>query len=128
MNEITTKELSDLIYDKLNEIGDEVVLDNPSADSVFPCRTIHTPLEVVLLTENAIPIKKQFQVTISHWSDRQRECMEMSSETDDKLREYNFVRTNTTAIMRDEIVQKYRLDSTYEVLYNGINHSFYFTK
>ena len=128
MNELTIKELSDLIYDKLEDIGDELILDNPNTESKFPCRTIHTPLEVVLQTLNAIPIKKRFQVTISHWNDKQRECMEMASITDANLRKYNFTRTNTTAIIRDDIVQKYRLDTSYEVVYNALNHSFYFTK
>lgn len=128
MTELTTKQFSDLVYDKLNKIGDEVILDNPTTESKFPCRTIGTPLETVLQTVNAVPIRKQFQIQISMWNAKQRACMDMASSTDEKLREYNLIRTNTSQATYDDITKKYRLILTYEVRWNALTNSFDFIK
>jgi len=40
-----TKEFSDLIYDKLNELSEKPILTNPTTESKFPCREIQTPLK-----------------------------------------------------------------------------------
>ena len=70
ISEYSARELSDLIYTKLSVIIDdgntpsEVVLQTPTTSSNFPCRVINVPLEQITPTENAIPIKKRFQVTI----------------------------------------------------------------
>ena len=45
MIELTTKQFSDLISDKLEELEEETSLENPTTESKFPCRTINTPLE-----------------------------------------------------------------------------------
>lgn len=126
MNELTLKEFSDLLYDKLVEIKEEVLLQNPNTKSKFPCRTIGTPLERVLKTQNAIPILKHFNVNIKCWCSKQRECMEMASETDIKMRDYNLVRTNTSDIVFDDITKKYWIQLTYEVRYNALTNSFQF--
>lgn len=128
MTELTSKQFNDLIYDKLNELGDEITLDNPTTESKFPCRTLGTPLEAVLKTENAVPILKQFQISISHWNQKQRECMDMANKTDNKLREYNMIRTNTCIISYDDITKKYRLITSYEVKWNGLFNAFQYIK
>lgn len=134
MNDFTTKEMSDLIYDLLSEIKDneknktEVVLQTPTTESIFPCRVINTPLESVIKTENAIPIRKNFQVSIEHWTSTQRECMEMANNTDLKFRKKNLIRTNTSAILFDEITKKYMLLTSYEVRYNTITNSLEFIR
>lgn len=80
IHEFSTKDMSDLIYDDLSTIQDneetntEVVLTTPTIESKFPCRVIDTPLESVNNTENAIPIRKTFQVSIEHWTMNQ-ECV-----------------------------------------------------
>ena len=132
--DFTTKDMSDLLYDVLSEIKDykeentEAVLQTPTTQSKFPCRVINTPLESVNKTENAIPLRKTFQVSIEHWTSKQRECMEMANRTDFELRKKNFIRTNTSPILFDEITKKYRLITTYEVRYNALTNSFNFIR
>lgn len=134
MQEFTTKDMSDLLYDDLSQIKDdnknktEVTLQNPTTESVFPCRLINTPLDSVLKSENAIPILKNFQITIEHWSESQRKCMEMASNTDKVLQKRNMLRTNTQAIIYDDITKKYRLITSYEVRWNNLTNSFQFIK
>ncbi len=134
ISEFTTKDMSDMLYDDLSVIEDtegtatEVTLIQPTTDSVFPCRVLSTPLESTNLTQNAVPILKTFQVTIEHWADKQRFCMEMADNTDKALRERNFVRTSSTATLYDEITKKYRFIVNYEVRFNGIANSFKFIR
>lgn len=134
IQEFTTKDMSDLLYDDLSQIKDdnkiktEATLQNPTTESVFPCRLINTPLDSVLKSENAIPVLKNFQITIEHWSESQRKCMEMASNTDKMLQKRNMLRTNTQAIIYDDITKKYRLITSYEVRWNGLTNSFQFVK
>lgn len=134
IQEFTTRDMSDLLYDILSEIKDnekdktEAVLQTPTTESIFPCRVINTPLESVDKTENAVPIRKTFQVQIEHWTLKQRDSMEMANKTDLELRKKNFIRTNTSPILFDEITKKYRLITTYEVRYNALTNSFNFIR
>lgn len=134
IQEFTIKDMSDLLYDDLSLIKDdnkkktECVLQTPTTESVFPCRLINTPLDSVLKSENAVPVLKDFQITIEHWASKQRNCMEMASNTDKALQKRNMLRTNTQPIMYDEITKKYRLITSYEVRWNGITNSFNFIK
>lgn len=134
IQEFTTKDMSDLLYDDLSQIQDdeenntEAVLQTPTTESIFPCRVINTPLDSVLKSENGIPILKTFQITIEHWYDSQRQCMEMASNTDKVLQKRNMLRINTQPIIYDEITKKYRLITTYEVHWNGLTNSFEFIK
>lgn len=115
-----TKEFSDLIYDKLVELKDEVILTNPKTTSKFPCRELQTPLKSI----NKTKALATFQISIKHWHEKQRETMEMADKTDEKLLEYNMVRTNTSPCIYDEILQKYGLTTTYEVRYNALTNAF----
>ena len=130
MIELTTKMVSDIVNDTLEEIEDiegtktETTLTTPTTESVFPVRVINTPLESVNKTRNAIPIRKTFQITIEHWDNRQRNCMEMANKTDTELRKLNIVRTNTNPIIFDGVTKKYRLICIYEVRWNGLTNSF----
>ena len=114
------KEFSDLIYDKLNTLGDEVVLVNPTTESKFPCREINTPLMRI----NRTNAQCTFQISIKHWNASQRSAMEMSDNTDNKLLECNLVRTSTSPCIYDEIIQKYGLTTSYEVKYNALTNAF----
>ena len=128
--EFTTKDMSDLLYDDLSTIQDnegvntESVLTTPTTESVFPCRVIDTPLENTNNSNNGIPIRKTFQVSIEHWANEQRFCMEMANNTDKKLQKRNFLRTNSSPIIFDQITKKYRFITTYEVRYNALTNSF----
>lgn len=134
MNDFTTKDMSDLLYSDLSEIKDddknktEATLQMPTTESVFPCRLINTPLDSVTKSRNAVPIQKNFQITIEHWASEQRKCMEMANNTDKVLQKRNMIRTNTQPISYDEITKKYRLITTYEVKYNAIFNTFEFIR
>lgn len=130
MYEFSTKDMSDLLYDDLSIIQDnagintEVVLTTPTTESTFPCRVIDTPLESINNTNNATPIRKTFQVSIEHWDNKQRVCMEMADRTDKQLQKRNFTRTNSSPIIFDQITKKYRFVTTYEVRWNALTNSF----
>ena len=130
MYDFSTKDMSDLLYDDLSIIQDnagintEVVLTTPTTESTFPCRVIDTPLESINNTNNATPIRKTFQVSIEHWDNKQRVCMEMADRTDKQLQKRNFTRTNSSPIIFDQITKKYRFVTTYEVRWNALTNSF----
>lgn len=134
IQEFTTRDMSDLLEADLNTIKDngksitEVTLQNPTTESKFPCRLIHTPLDSIRKSENAIPILKDFQITIEHWASKQRNCMEMASNTDKVLQKRNILRTNTQPIIYDEITKKNRLITIYEVRWNALTNSFQFIR
>ena len=130
IHEFSTQDMSDLLYDDLSTIQDnegentEAVLTTPTTESKFPCRVIETPLESVNKTNDGIPIRKTFQVSIEHWDNEQRVCMEMADKTDKQLQKRNFTRTNSSPIIFDQITKKYRFITTYEVRYNAITNAF----
>ena len=125
-----TKQMSDLVYTILSAIKDDgvnntdCVLTNPTTKSKFPCRVISTPLESVSQSYNAVPIVKNFQISIEHWCSKPREAMDMSVLTDEKMQEKNFIRTNTSNVWFDETTKKYIIRTTYENRYYSINDSF----
>lgn len=125
MEQLTIKQFSDLTYNKLSELEEVVSLSDPTAGSTFPCRIIGTPIEVVQKTDRkGINLLKQFQISIAHFGISQNECMEMVSQTDNKLSEYKFVKTNTLPIKYDEKIEKFNLTTTYEVYWNALVKSF----
>jgi len=124
---ISRLELKDfvvLIVNKLKEQGEEVVLQNPSADSIFPCRVVQTPLRQDKLSDDGIPVKQRYSIAIEHWANKKYDVMAMADSTDVKLREFNFMRTNTLLDTFDDVTKKYRLVTIYEVNYNGLYNSF----
>ena len=134
IHEFSTGDMSDLLYDDLSTIQDnveentEAVLQTPTTESKFPCRVIETPLESVNKTNNGMPILKTFQVSIEHWDNKQRFCMEMANNTDKQLQKRNFTRTNSSPIIFDQITKKYRFITTYEVRWNALTNSFSYTR
>lgn len=119
-----TEDFVRLVVNKLEELAEEVVLQNPTAESIFPCRVVQTALSNVDLTENSTPIEQTFQISVEHWAEKKYECMKMADETDTKLAEYNMVRVQTTPDILDDITNKYRLITTYEVKYNALYNCF----
>ena len=124
MKDLSIKEFSDLIDEKLEELKYKKILTNPTTESKFPCIELHTPLKSVNLTENAFPIKSTFQISITCWDKKQRQAMQMTDEVDTILQELNFTRTNTSPAIYDSILQKYGITITFEVRYNSITSSF----
>ena len=123
MKDLSIKDFSDLVYDKLEPLKYKQILTNPTTTSKFPCLELHTPLKSVNLTENAFPIRSTFQISITCWNEKQRQAMQMTDEVDNKLQEYNFTRTNTSPAVYDQILQKYGITITFEVIYNAIMNS-----
>lgn len=128
MKDLSIKEFSDLVYENLESLKYKQILTNPTTTSKFPCLELHTPLKSVNKTENAFPILSTFQISITCWNEKQRKCMEMTSEVDTKLQEFNSIRTNTSPAIYDSILQKYGITITFEVRYNGITGSFQFIR
>ena len=134
IHEFSTKDMSDLLYDDLSVIQDnegkntETVLTTPTTEGVFPCRVLDTQLENVNKTNNGVPILKTYQVSIEHWDEEQRFCMEMANNTDKQLQKRNFTRTNSSPIIFDQITKKYKFITTYEVRYNALTYSFCYIK
>lgn len=124
MKDLSIKDFSDLVYEKLETLKYKQILTNPTTTSKFPCLELHTPLKSVNLTENAFPIKSTFQVSITCWNEKQRQAMKMTDEVDSKLQKFNFIRTNTSPAVYDQILQKYGITITFEVRYNSITTSF----
>ena len=110
IHELDIETLTRLIVRKINEIDNrEIVLQNPTDKSVFPCTVVRTPMERQRISEETTPVYKRFSI---------------SNETAVKLREYNFKKVNNDISIYDEITKKYRLISNYEVNYNGLTNSF----
>lgn len=134
MYEFNTQDMSDLLYDDLFIIQDyegentEAVLTTPTTESKFPCRVIETPLESVNKTNDGVPIRKTFQVSIEHWANEQRFCMEMANKTDKQLQKRNFTKTNSSPIIFDQITKKYRFTTTYEVRWYALTNSFMYIR
>ena len=125
MKNLSIKEFSDLVYEKLENLyNNKPILSNPNTESKFPILELHTPLKSVNLTENAFPILSTFQISITCWNEKQRQAMQMTDEVDTKLQEYNFVRTNTSPAVYDQILQKYGITITFEVKYNALTNAF----
>lgn len=129
MKNFNVRDMSDLLYDILSVIKDfdretECILTMPTTESVFPCRVINTPLESVGIIIDGIPLRKIFQVTIECWAEKQRDVMQMDSNTSSELLKKAFIKTATVPIFYDEITHKYRYINTYEVIYNCLTNSF----
>lgn len=124
INNFTTEQLTKMIYEKLEPLGYETVLSNPTTESIFPAVVINTPLESTSKRYDTDILQKRFQVSIECWAEKKYKVMEMMEEIGQILKEYNFIRTNTTPDIFDEITQKYRMIMTFEVKYNGLTNSF----
>lgn len=124
MKDLSIKEFSDLVYEKLEPLKYKQILTNPTTTSKFPCLELHTALKSVNLTENGFPIKSTFQISITCWNEKQRQAMQMTDEVDKKLQELNFTRTNTSPAVYEQILQKYGITITFEVRFNSITDSF----
>lgn len=128
MRDLSIKEFSDLVYEKLEVLEYKPILTNPTTTSKFPCLELHIPLKSVNKTENAFPIKSTFQISITCWNEKQRQAMQMTDEVSTKFQELNFTRTNTSPAVYDSILQKYGITITFEVIYNAIMNSFDFIR
>lgn len=124
ISNFTTEQLTKMIYELLEPSGYEIVLSNPTTQSKFPAVVINTPLESTSKRYNTEILQKRFQISIECWNDKKYDVMKMMEEISQILIKYNFIRTNTTPDVFDEVTQKYRMIMTFEVKYDGLNNSF----
>lgn len=124
MNEFNMEQFSNLVVEKLENNGNEVILTNPNNESKFPCTVVRTPIETILIREGTTPIRKRFSIQIEEWADQQTSCMARLSNTEMLLRELNILKTGNDISFKDDITKKYRVINTYETIYNGLTNSF----
>lgn len=125
MTNFDTSQFTKWVVGKLATIkGLEVVLSNPSGESEFPCAVVSTPLIRVLKTENSTPVEISISIQVDFWDSTKYNVMSLSDQANNKLREYNLTRVNTTIDLFDEITKKYRYGGNYEVKYNSITNSY----
>ena len=121
ITEFSMKDFTKQIVSKLNEITNlEVVLSNPSGDSIFPCAVVSTPYKRIVKTEDGTPVEIDLSVSIDYWANSKYDCMSLSDDGDIKLRDINLTRINTTVDTFDEITKKYRYGGSYETTYNAL--------
>lgn len=128
VNELTAKELTQMLETKLSLLEEPVLLQNPTDETAYPCRAIQIPLETIIKTEKGTPILKTFKVSIEHYGSTKYEVMEIASETDKKLQELNFIRTETIKEVVDELTGKFKFITIYEARYNGLTNTLNFIK
>lgn len=122
--ELDTDVLVKMVVSKLEEIDNlEVVLENPQADSKFPCAVVSTPLKSITITENGIPVQTNLSITIDYWTNKKYDSMKLSDMADKKMRELNFIRMNSPIDQYDEVTKKYRFGGNYEAFFNGLTNS-----
>lgn len=123
MIEFKVKDFYDLVVRLLEEIMSEVVAENPSAESVFPCLVVQSPVRYDEKNGETIPILSRFTITIEAWTKRKTNSMSLIDEVDSKLRGYNFTRIGTPIDLYDEITKCHRYGGNYEVFYNAMTNS-----
>lgn len=123
INNFTTEQLTKMIYEKLEPLGYEIVLSNPTTESKFPVIVIDTPLESTAKRYNKEILQKQFQVSIECWASEKYDVMRIMEEVSQILINYNFFKTNTIPDVFEEITKKYRMIMTFEVKYNGLTNA-----
>lgn len=125
MKDLSIREFSDLVYEKLESLKYKQTLSNPTTeDKEKELIELHTPLKSVNKTEKAFPILSTFQISVTCWNEKQRKAMEMTQEVETILQELNFIRTNTSPAIYDSILQKYGITIIFEVRYNALTNSF----
>lgn len=123
--EFDTGQFTKWIVAELEKINNlEVVLANPSGDSIFPCAVVSTPLKRITNTDDGQPVEISLSIQINYWAGKKYDCMSLSDKGDIQLRNLNLVRVNTTIDTYDDITKKYRYGGNYETTYNAITGAF----
>lgn len=123
VSNFTVEGLTRMVYERLEVLGYEVMLSNPSMEGKFPVIVLYTPLESVLRRYNAEVLQKRFQVTIECWARSKYEVMQMMEEVGQVMIEYNFQKINSVTDIFDEVTKAYRISSIFEVKYDGLSNS-----
>ena len=127
MHKLNLDDFTKIVVSKIQELSNkEVILSTPKSNSKFPCAVVRTPIETINLVnqDTGEIISKTFTVSIEEWADKKYEVMKMMDETSEKLRELNIIKNNNDNDIFDDITKKYRLISSYEVIYDGLYNCF----
>ena len=124
ITELTITDFTRIVVRKLQEKTNNVIFKNPLTTAEFPCCLVSLPIKNVLITEDGIPVRTRFSISIEWWANKKYESMQFIDETDILLRELGFTRVNTNIDGFDDVTKKYRYGGQYEVVYNGLTNSF----
>lgn len=127
MYKLNLDDFTKIVVLKIQEIfNKEVVLSTPKSNSNFPCTVVRTPIETINLIDQDTGeiISKTFTITIEEWDNSKYEVMNRMCKTSEKLRELNIIKNNNDNDIFDDITKKYRLISSYEVIYDGLYNCF----
>lgn len=123
MYELSVKDFNDLVVSILETIIKEVVLENPDANSVFPCLVVQAPMRYDEKNGETTPILSRFSITIEAWTKKKSNSIALLDKVDSKLRGYNFTRLGTPIDLYDEITKSHRYGGSYEVFFNAITNT-----
>lgn len=126
-------ELSDEVFTRMVEnliekLGYNTSLSNPDTEAEYPCVTVSNTMSNILITEDKIPVKTRFQISIEVWDTKKYNTMKIMNEIILKLRSFNLTKVGNTSELYDEITRKHRRGESFEVFFNGITNSFDRTK
>lgn len=127
MNKLTLEDFTKIVVTKIKELKNkEVILSTPKTNSIFPCTVVRTPIETINLIDQDTGevISKTFTVSIEEWAKSKYDVMKMMDETTEKLRKLNIIKNNNDYDGYDNVTQKYRLVSSYDVIYDGLYNCF----
>ena len=124
ITELSVENFTKIVVNKLNEKTNDVLLSNPQITSIFPCCIVSLPLSSIEITEDGVPVRSRFSISIEWWTDKKYSSMQLLDETDILLRTLGMTRVNTNIDMFDDITKKYRYGGQYEVFYNGLTNAF----
>lgn len=128
MYELGEEKFTRIVENKVEELKYNTLLSNPSTDAIFPCITVGNTLSSILVTEDKIPVRTRFQITIEVWATKKYEAMGILDKVTVKLRELNLTKVGNPIENYDEITSKHRRGYSYEVFFNGLTNSFDRTK
>ena len=126
--ELTEENFTRIVENKVEELGYNTLLSNPDTNAKYPCITVGNTLSSILVTEDKVPVRTRFQISIEVWATKKYEAMSILDKVTVKLRELNLTKVGNPIENYDEITSKHRRGYSYEVFFNGLTNSFDRTK
>ena len=129
INKFNEKEFYNMVYKLLELLKYNITLAYPNIEiNTFPLIELHNPLKNIIKTENGIPLLLSFQISITVWSEKTRECMNLIDIIEEELIKKNIQRTNISNSLYDSVLQKYSITTTYETKYYALTNAFQIIK
>lgn len=123
MSELSVENFTRYTVRLLGTLGN-VVLSNPDSDETFPVAVVSNTMQSIRKTEDNFPIYSRFSITVEWWTDSKYSSMNLFQQTNELLRNYNYVLVGTPIDLYDEVTKKHRYGGRYEVNYNGLTDSY----